>query len=607
MNIHIIRCLIFFITIQSSAIDVVFYSVPKKFYEKQNNIFQIKYHNSFYPEFGNLKLNNQTFFLVNDKNEIIDEKSFDTNRVFLSNLTSIQSFNNMELRTSAGGYLSRDLKDTNQSKIDLDLYNLLKKLNVHKKQRNEKLEVCFTAKSSDGVLKSCLPKFYVRFEQDSLHMRLAKIVNDSYVDFNGSLDYGDKVTTKVFSSEDQLSAFIHSTSGYSIEFEGVFSSRSFINFNKNTQGLVDIISKSKLNLPNEVEISSIYTKKESSIFKLIGFSNSIGHFKPFYKYENVLPDSQIGLINSFGLEAKVDLSQVQFLDDFSRPKSSKNDFQISSYKNFKDIRLKSEGNITYLSNNVKADTRGAYWITNAEKVNIYNENILQFESNQGTHLASHLVYRTYPGQLSARISNTFTATNAQLLSTEYNLQYWFENIFGLENYYFSKQRWGLEAQTFQSLKKFNISDAESKYDNTSANFKYRFSPGVWNYDETVGLILGYQNFSLLEQRFPMMGVGLFWSRSMPRVFDDIINLIPVFRKQKWVSVDFTYYNTSLDKDKRTKSSNYKLNFYGKMLWTSRFFTEIGFGMRAHDLEIKSSQTEIQFQTYYGVFGLGLDF
>lgn len=608
MKIKNIVYLLYIISFSALAEDVVFYSVPKRFYEKQNEIFHITYQNKFYPNFGNLVLDNKTFFLSNEKKEIIDENPSVIEEVYLSNLTAIQKFNQFEIRTSGGNFITRDLKIQDQSFIKLDLNNSLKKLNVHKKQRNEKIEICFIAKSNEGALRFCLPRFYVRFEQDKLYIRVAKIVYDAYVDINNKFDYKNEETVKVsFSSEDPLSVFIQSSSGYSIEFEGTFSSRDFINFSKNQEGNLTILSKSKLNLSNGIETSSIYTKPESSIFKIIGFTNSIGHFKPFYKYENVLAKSQIGVMNSFDLESKIDLAMFEFLDDSSRPKVSKTSFQISSYKKSKNILLNSKNDITYIGDNFKVEPEGNYWITQADKINIYNENILQFEINENKHLATHLMYRTYPGQISARISNTFTATNEQLLSTEYNLQYWFENIFGLENYYLSTQRWGIEAQTFQSLKKFNISDTESKYDNTSANIKYRFSPGVWNYDETFGFILGYQNFSLLDKRFPMAGIGLFWSRSMPRIFDDIINVVPFFRKQKWVSVDLTYYNTSLDKDKRTKSSNYKLNFYGKMLWTTRFFTEIGFGMRAHDLEIKSTQTEIQFQTYYGVFGLGLDF
>jgi hypothetical protein len=608
MKTKVLQFLILVLSFSALAEEVEFYSVPKRFYEKQNEIFHITYQNKVYPQLGNLVLDSKTLFLSSENKEIIDETPRVIEEVYLSNLTAIQKFNQLEIRTSSGSFITRDLKTPDQSRIKLDLNSFLKKLNVQKKQRNEKIEICFEAKSNDGALRVCLPRLYVRFEQDKLLIRSAKIVYDAYVDLNNKFDYKNDEKVKIaFSSEDPLSVFMQSSSGYSIEFEGTFSSRDFINFSKNQEGNITILSKSKLNLANGVETSSMYTKPESSIFKIIGFTNSIGHFKPFYKYENVLAQSQIGVMNSFELESQIDLGMFEFLDDSSRPKVTKKSFQISSYNKSKNILLNSKNDITYIGDNFKVESDGKYWVTEADKINIYNENILQFEINKNKYLATHLMYRTYPGQISARISNTFTVTNEQLLSTEYNLQYWFENIFGLENYYLSTQRWGIEAQAFQSLKKFNISDTESKYDNTSANIKYRFSPGVWNYDETFGFILGYQNFSLLNERFPMAGFGLFWSRSMPRVFDDIINLVPFFRKQKWVSVDLTYYNTSLDKDKRTKSSNYKLNFYGKMLWTSRFFTEIGFGMRAHDLEIKSTQTEIQFQTYYGVFGLGLDF
>lgn len=586
------------------AKEVIFYSIPRDFYEDKKNLFEISFEAGEVIRLGHLNLSNENFYFSTDgtsslSNEISSEK------IFLFNKTSITEFQNLEIRLGNGMTLSRDIKNKKQDPIDINILDSLKKLNLHKKTRSERVEFCLSNRNGEEHLRICLPKYYARIENNTVFLKKIRMNYENFAIFNSQTSASNTVS---FKSNQLIRIDIQNSNGFSLDTRTKFNAKDIVDIIKNQEGDLTILSRQPLAEATSETAYSLYSKNENSIFDVIGFSDSIGHFKPLFKYKNVIDKSTIKLTNNLGLSANLDLSPFDFSKQTDRPRVDQDEFQISSYKKEKQMSLITSDSISYEeSSSIQLLNNSPMWTIKRERLNIYNENLLPYKFNNQRFIASHLAYRTYPGQASARFSNTLTADSEQLISSEVNIQYWFENVFGWQSYYLSEQRWGIDAQYFKSLNKFSISDIKSNYENTSVNLKYRLSPGVWNYDETLGILVGYQNFSLLNTRFPMAGFGIFWSRSMPKSIDDLLNYIPLLRKKKWVNVDLTYYNTPLDKDKVAKKQNYKLNFYGKILWTDRFFTEVGFGMRTHDLEIKSSETELLFQTYYGALGFGLDF
>lgn len=586
------------------AKEIVFYSVPRDFYEDRKNLFEISFEAGEALRVGHLILSNETFYFSSDGASPISS-DISAGKIFLFNKTSIAQFQNLEIRLGNGMTLSRDIKNKKQDPIDINILDSLKKLNVHKRTRSERVEVCLSNRSSEEYLRICLPKYYARIENDMVFLKKIKMNYENFAIFNSKPAANN---TASFKSNQLFNLDIQNSNGFSLDTRTKFNAKDILDIVKNEANDLTVLSRQPLAEESSEVAYSLYSKNENSIFDAIGFSNSIGHFKPLYKYKNISDRSTIKLINNLGLSANLDLSPFNFSKQVDKPRTDQDNFQISSYQKEKQMPLITSENIVFEeSSSIQTQNSTPVWAIKRDRLNIYNENVLPYKFGEQRFIASHLAYRTHPGQASARISNTVTADSDQLLSSEVHLQYWFENIFGWQNYYLSEQRWGIDTQYFKSLNKFSISDIKSNYESTSVNLRYRLSPGVWNYDETLGVLIGYQSFTLLNTRFPMAGFGVFWSRSMPKFFDDLLNYIPLLRKKKWVNVDLTYFNTPLDKDKVAKKLNYKLNFYGKVLWTDRFFTEIGFGMRTHDLEIKSDETELQFQTYYGAVGLGLDF
>lgn len=115
------------------------------------------------------------------------------------------------------------------------------------------------------------------------------------------------------------------------------------------------------------------------------------------------------------------------------------------------------------------------------------------------------------------------------LLAEFTFNHWFEELFDWQNELLSVQRWGLSLKNFYPLKTLNFKDKDTEIvtlNLTTFDLKYRFTPGLWERDETWGLIFGYEKILLGKSTAPLIGSGLFWARSMPKIFDRLINYLP---------------------------------------------------------------------------------
>ncbi len=242
-----------------------------------------------------------------------------------------------------------------------------------------------------------------------------------------------------------------------------------------------------------------------------------------------------------------------------------------------------------------------------------NKSYLLVKTDEHEFKAYHEVYKGYPRELSARLSGIISSDRSLVLMGEFAFNYWFEDIWGWTNYYFARQRWGLSAKYFQSLSDFAIKNTSSSSANsgpltiTTLDLKYRLVPGLWNRDESWGLSASYQQVSFLSFNSKFLGGGVFWARSMPKVFDDIFNILKIFRYPKWVDAEYIMYVVPADQNTSVNSLNYALNFHGKVMWTNTFFGEAGFGIKQYGFQDNDSGRKLQFASLYGTAGLGYSF
>lgn len=247
----------------------------------------------------------------------------------------------------------------------------------------------------------------------------------------------------------------------------------------------------------------------------------------------------------------------------------------------------------------------------------YNKGILNIYEGEEKWRGVYEIYRGYPADLGVRMSGVLTSDLNLVLLAEASFQYWFESVLGWRSYRFSHQRWGIAAKYFEAF--IGTDESLDKLAVGNVDLKYRLTPGTWGRDPTVGLMLSAMNFDYgasdefgsVGTSLPTVGGGVFWARSMPKIFDDIFNIVPFMRYPKWVDWEFIYYPITLrEKQKSTFMS--AMNFHGKVQWTKRFYGEAGFGLKNYSFEdTRSASPDKQLaQTIgvlYGTVGLGFNF
>ncbi|KYG69348.1 hypothetical protein AZI87_09160 [Bdellovibrio bacteriovorus] len=236
---------------------------------------------------------------------------------------------------------------------------------------------------------------------------------------------------------------------------------------------------------------------------------------------------------------------------------------------------------------------------------------LDVQGEKATHRSYLEIYRAGAGEASLRLTGVVTTDGDFVVLGEGHVSWWFNDIFGAQNYWLSKQRWGVSARYFTSLTQLPATDESGASEDVDlkvaeADLRYRFTPGLWEKDETVGAIVAYEAMTLGDANVPKLGVGLFWARSMPKSIDTWFSKLPFMNYPKWVDMEFIKYVSSTDSD-ITLGDDYVLNFHGKVLWTPSFFGEAGFGLKNYYFEKNSDGSGAKLTTFYGTVGLGINF
>lgn len=247
------------------------------------------------------------------------------------------------------------------------------------------------------------------------------------------------------------------------------------------------------------------------------------------------------------------------------------------------------------------------WQFRATERGKINRSYLNVEFEGKNYRSYYEIFKGYPRELSGRFTGVASSGDLIVMG-EVAYNQWFEDLFGWTNYWASRQRWGVSAKYFQSFNQLKVDTAgtAASISVVTVDLKYRATPGLWGRDESVGPILTYQNVTFDKMKAPMLGVGAFWARSMPRVFDDLFNYLPFMRYPKWVDMEFLYYASSMDSNV-TLNSPMSLNFHGKVLWTERIFGEAGFGLKRYGFSDSTLNQKAELNTFYGTVGLGINF
>lgn len=474
--------------------------------------------------------------------------------------------------------------------------------------QKEQFRFCITQTTGNNNTRLCSQQYGVATRGNGVVMGRAPSEDIAPRVIVGSEEKGLK-DTLVVGHEMPVSFFAELKTGQSYEF---FVKPLELN-------LVDIADTGKKDIFRVVGVDNfpvnaykvIDKHQEKDFIKMIGFESTIYDQRIFWMAAVKVADPKLYLPGQGGgiFKQRIQLENIParsaraYLRQ-NTPKGTYSDgIRLRGRKPHQAV-VKSDENSVVQS---KDDPAMFDWYFKATEKGKLNKSYLTVEYEGKEYKSYYELYKGYASEISGRFTGVQSSSDTIVLG-EVALNHWFEDIFGWDQYYLSRQRWGVSAKYFKSLTDLTVSSAGDKEQISvlTVDLKYRLTPGLWARDESFGLLGSYQSVEFGEVTAPMLGVGAFWARSMPKVIDDFFNLLPMMRYPKWVDMEFIYYLNSMDSNVELNSSM-SLNFHGKVLWTDTLFGEAGFGIKRYGFKDSSLNQKAELNTFYGTIGLGLNF
>lgn len=403
---------------------------------------------------------------------------------------------------------------------------------------------------------------------------------------------------------------IQFSSGANFQLSGEPNSLEIIDHIQNESGGLEILFRTEQPLGEDFEL--VDNSKDDSYFAKIGFQKTIWDERKLWRFSSKQKKFTLSL------KGKGNLNFQQQIN-FQNPPTKLDRIYLKTkmtgtYVNEQSLSLLAPVDAKdFSSSNLQEINKeqGVYrWIFKAPNMDQYNLDSLEYTVNGVKRIGATELYRAYPRELCLRFSGQLIDNRATLMGEGY-FQWWFNDLWGWDNYYFSNQRWGLDLRSFSSIGSIANSAADNTFSSINLsssilNLKYRFAPGLWMRDESYGLILSTESLNLSSLQIQKYGAGVFWARSMPKIFDDLFNKISILRKQKWVDFEFINYMGVLSNDGAI-GTDYALNFHGKMMVTERAYSDVGFGLKRYDISFAKDEASATIYTVYGTIGLGYIF
>ncbi len=486
---------------------------------------------------------------------------------------------------------------------------------------DEAFRFCFLNKEGNGQTRLCSTWFEVRKSQKQIRLSsISEVPVSPRVIVN---DQDGKLADVLLVEKDKpVRFFAEIRSGLSFEFFALPKPLNLYDMVKSKDGKSAIVITEGDHPLSEA--SQLRMLKYSNFEEIIGWQQTIGDFRKFWKFKVSLAEPFIMIPGEGGGAFKQRLVIKQLPSEDVRPYLSRYNLETTYVDGVKLFGKKNkETQVETKENSVEVEKgKSSYftWKFQAKNRGELNRSYLNVKEEDHSFKAYHEVYKGYPREISFRMSGVADSAGGLSILSEVAFNYWFEDVFGWTNYYLARERWGLSTKAFRSLTNIKISAVEDYLQVYNIDLKYRFNPGLWGRDETWGLYAGYENVTYNIFTTGMFGAGIFWARSMPKVFDEIANKFPFMNYPKWVDMEFIYYPVSLDSGYTLRGpggqeagmGNWQLNFHGQVEWTKSFFGEAGFGVKQYDfVREKTSPTSrrvnFTLTSFYGTVGLGYKF
>lgn len=487
--------------------------------------------------------------------------------------------------------------------------------------KNTLFKVCFENQSQKWFQKICTPsyKYYPKQSMSKVQSKIygdRVLINDETVGTSGeSVVFEDK----------EVHFFAANKSGYIFEFAvkpqpilltDFYSFSSSADENKSTSSGGNFTPRFHLightNIPIGKNIRLFNFEDEATWRFKLGWLPTIGDFKRYWRGEFDLKEPLIYVQGNFG-GLFIHRFKIDRIPDYSLKPKVDESTSRHTYSSVVKIRgaIKPGYDVSSSSKSARLldGKKGTFvWNFSANKMDQENTQSLLLKNKTEGWVVQYSVDRIHNMEVSFRLAGVASNDLKFNVLAEGALNYWFEDLGGWQNPLWSKQRWGVSVNAFKPLKSFETYTSTDKFDLSlfNLNLKYRFTSGIWERDETWGAILGYENIQFSNIQARLLGGGIFWARSMPKVFDDLMNYLPLMKFPKWVDCDVVYYSLPLDKEIHPKT-NLAVNFHGKVMWSKKIFGEAGFGYKVYSFQDKVKKKQPEFNFFYGTVGIGVNF
>ncbi len=233
--------------------------------------------------------------------------------------------------------------------------------------------------------------------------------------------------------------------------------------------------------------------------------------------------------------------------------------------------------------------------------------LLDPDKTNSKWVAHHELYRGFPFEASARLTGVLDTSAQVIIFGEIAASVWLETL-GFQNEWISRNRWGLTGRYLKSLTPFKSTQGATVKDFTAMNgdLKYNLVRGIWNRDQLFGVMGSLQRVEIAGLSTNMVGAGVYWARTMPKLFSDLFDKFPLLDYSKYVDVEFVYYPVAAS-GSVTSTTSYNLNFHGKVFWSQRLYGEAGFGIHQYGIRDTAKNAKLDFAVAYGNVGMGIIF
>ncbi len=487
---------------------------------------------------------------------------------------------------------------------------------------NEVFKFCFTYKAERGLTRLCSSLFEIAKRKNQIRLQPFPLVEipARVIINNENRKLAESIPVPV---GQPVQFYAELRSGISFEFASVPQNIHVVDMVEDRANPGWAWITTEFELPPLAPSILLNQQKTSEWIEWIGWQQTIGDFRKYWR-------SRIPMKNSYLLVPG--LGGGVFRQNFviSRlPKEEMRPYLESrlikgTYSDGAPIRGRKPVSVSVRTdqNSVQEseDHESFEWKFGAKLRGEMNRSYLLVGDGDNVFPASHDLYKGYNREISARLSGVMGSGSISdprlTIIGELAFNYWFEDIFSWTNYWLARQRWGISFKNFQSLTPLKISSYEANLSSYTAELKYRLSHGLWARDETWGILGGYQKFQYDMFDASMSGIGAFWARSMPRLLDDALNILPFLNHPKWVDMELIYYLSPMDSETTLGGKgigNWALNFHGQVMMTQQFFAEAGFGIKHYDFSqnvIQSNKTvgkSFSFTSSYATVGFGYRF